>query len=185
MTPVSRRWLVWGALLLASGYLALFGDKTPAGTTAPSVVAQTMESAQAVAEQPPTAPADPVAAPPDAPADEGTAAPLPLVERRALIHAPAASAPDLFGPRSWTPAPPPVALPPPMAPTAPPLPFSYVGKKQQAGQWEVYLDQGELSFAVHAGETVGGIYRVTKIVPPTITLLYLPLKQEQTMDIGE
>lgn len=71
--------------------------------------------------------------------------------------------------------------PPP--PSAPPLPFRYIGKALGVQGWEVYLAEGE---AVHVARTddVIGAYRVTEIRPPSMRLRYLPLDEEQGIDIG-
>jgi hypothetical protein len=96
----------------------------------------------------------------------------------------------VFGMQNWNPpqpAPPAqanVAPPPPPPPMAPPLPFTYLGKANEAGRWEVYLSQGEKTYVVKAKETIDGVYRVDAIAPPTLTLTYLPLNQVQTLNIG-
>ena len=93
--------------------------------------------------------------------------------------------PDLFPALSWTPPPPkppPPAKPPP--PMAPPVPFTFLGKKLEGGQWEVYLGRGEQLLIVREGMKLEGIYQVKNISPPTLTLVYLPLKQSQTISIG-
>jgi hypothetical protein len=92
---------------------------------------------------------------------------------------------DLFSTRNWTPPPPPavaVSAPPP---TAPPLPYTYAGKKQEAGQWEVYLTRGETSYIVRQGAGLDDTYVVERIEPPTMTLKYRPLGQQQNLTIGE
>ena len=39
-------------------------------------------------------------------------------------------------------------------------------------------------FIVREGMSLDGSYRVKSIAPPTLTLIYLPLKQLQTIPIG-
>jgi hypothetical protein len=114
-----------------------------------------------------------------------------LVPREGLIPVTSdtRSSANLFGARNWTPAPPPMQpappAPPTAPPTAPPLPFSYVGKKLEAGAWEVYLAQGESTYIVREGSSVGNAYLVERIQPPTLTLKYQALGQVQTLSIGE
>ena len=95
---------------------------------------------------------------------------------------------DLFANRSWTPPPPPVKLAPPSpppAPVAPPLAFTFIGKKLEAGAWEVFLARGEQSFVVREGSVIDSTYRIDKISPPNLSLTYLPLGQTQSLSIGE
>ena len=71
------------------------------------------------------------------------------------------------------------------APTAPPLPFVYLGKKMEDGHWEAYLSQGERLLIVRAHSLIDDSYRVEAIAPPTLQFTYLPLQQMQTLAIGE
>jgi hypothetical protein len=96
-----------------------------------------------------------------------------------------AASDTLFRSQSWVPPPPPPAPPPPPPPPmAPPMPFSYVGKKTDGAVWEIYLARGDQTYIVHADDVIEGTYRVETIAPPTMTLVYLPLKQQQTLHIG-
>ncbi|BCG02462.1 hypothetical protein PPGU19_070300 (plasmid) [Paraburkholderia sp. PGU19] len=72
----------------------------------------------------------------------------------------------------------------PPLPSTPPMPFTYIGKQQSAGHWEVYLARGDDTLIVHDQMVVDGDYRVDSIAPPNMTLVYLPLKLVQTLDIG-
>ena len=90
------------------------------------------------------------------------------------------------------PPPPPVVLPPPVVsvappppPTAPPLPFTYLGKLNEEGKVTVFLSVRGRSYVVKAGDTVAQVYRIDEIKPPTLTMTYLPMKIQQTMQIGE
>ncbi len=97
---------------------------------------------------------------------------------------------DLFGSRSWAPPLPSMApanaeVPPlPPLPAAPAMPFTYLGKKAADGSWEVYLARGDETVIVHDQTVIDANYRVDTIKPPTMTLVYLPLKLVQTIDIG-
>ncbi len=92
---------------------------------------------------------------------------------------------DLFAAHSWAPPPAPAPAPVMAAPVAPPLPYTYVGKKLENGEWEVYLARGEQTFAVRTGATLEAAYRVDTIAPPVMTLTYLPLAQTQNLSIGD
>lgn len=175
----NRRWWLWLPLLAVAGWLALFGDTSPASDAAAVSLPTRTAPAQANASLPSLAQA--------APAENTLVALLP---RAQLIPAPAAGAAsaasrDLFSTRNWTPPPAPAASSAPPAPVAPPLPYVFVGKKQEADTWEVYLTRGELTFVARQGETLEGTYRVDAIQPPTLSLTYLPIGQVQTIAIGE
>jgi hypothetical protein len=72
----------------------------------------------------------------------------------------------------------------PPLPNVPPMPFTYIGKQQSAGHWEVYLARGDDTLIVRDQMLIDGDYRVDSIAPPNLTLVYLPLKLVQTLDIG-
>lgn len=97
---------------------------------------------------------------------------------------------DPFAGKSWyVPPPPPppvkVAVQEPPKPTAPPLPFGYMGRMQEeGGAAVVYLTQGARAYTVKQGDTLDGTYRVDEISRTRVTLTYLPLDIKQTLDIG-
>ncbi|WP_413345644.1 hypothetical protein [Massilia sp. CT11-108] len=73
----------------------------------------------------------------------------------------------------------------PTPPTAPPLPFTFIGKSVGDGAWEVYLARGDRTYVVREkGAVIDGTYRVESIAPPVLTLTYLPLNQVQQLNIG-
>lgn len=175
--------LMAGALLVAAE-LAFFGDKTPAsGIAEPVTRASKTTSAHVVTNAVTTT--APSAQRKDAAPRETTI--LTLQARETLIGGATAAKPDaaLFASQSWTPPPPPPpkALPPP-PPTAPPLPFTYLGKKLEDNIHEVYLARGEQTYIVREQSVIEGTYRVDAIKPPQLTLTYLPLNQVQTLTIG-
>lgn len=92
---------------------------------------------------------------------------------------PAPGVAKAFTARDWTPA----TSPPP--PTAPPLPFVFLGKKLEDGHWQVFLGQDDRTYIVRENEAIDGLYRVEAIRLPAMTLTYLPLRQRQTLDIGD
>ena len=92
---------------------------------------------------------------------------------------------EAFAAHRWLPpAPPPVAPAPPPKPVAPPLPYRFVGKSKTEAGWSVFLARGEQTHIAIANTTLEGTYRIAAIQPPVMKLLYLPLNQEQTLDIG-
>lgn len=188
---MNRRRLLWLSLLVVAAYLALFGDKTPSDKSAADVV-------QAVPARGKGGPGGSESAPTPA-ASRPVVSRLPtgrvastlevasLIPRETLIPAPGddPGARDLFHALNWAPPPPPPpppAKPPP--PMAPPLPYVYLGKKLEDGHWEVYLGRSEDILIVREGMALDGTYQVKSINPPTLTLVYLPLKQSQSIPIG-
>lgn len=97
---------------------------------------------------------------------------------------------DLFGSRFGAPPLPSAApanadVPPlPPLPAAPSVPFTYLGKKWADGSWEVYLARGDETVIVKEQTVIDATYRVEEVKPPSMTLVYLPLKLIQTLDIG-
>ncbi len=72
-----------------------------------------------------------------------------------------------------------------LAPAAPPLPFTYVGKLLSGPEAKVFLTLGDRNLVLREGDTVDSIYRVDKIAEGAITLVYLPLAQRQTIVTGD
>lgn len=182
MTQVSasnRRWWVLVPLLVGAFWLAVFGDKTPVNTEVQAVVGQAKPRTLTVS-------ASSVRS-----SQEGRLATgelQPLIPRSVLIPPDsdkAGAAQDLFANRNWTPPVRPIAVSAPPPPMAPPLPFVYLGKKLEAGVWEVYLARGEQNFVVRAGSVIETVYRVDAIALPNINFTYLPLGQSQSLAIGE
>lgn len=195
-----------GIALGFAAWLAIFADKTPQRAISartqtatgkatgmvqhgPTPVVATAAPAGAPYKQNVPERQEPAAASKTAPAaDKEVATPLlVLVPREELIGGVHASknGVGLFNPHDWTPPPPVVKPPPPPPPTAPPLPFTFIGKKFEDGNWEIYLARGEQTYIVHTDTMLDGSYRVSAIAPPTLTLIYLPLQQPQTLNIGD
>lgn len=90
---------------------------------------------------------------------------------------------DLFASRNWRPPPPPAPPPVVMKPTAPPLPFKYVGRLEEGDKITVFLNQGGNVQTVKAGDTLNGSYRVDAITPAGVEFTYLPLNEKQFMGL--
>ena len=88
---------------------------------------------------------------------------------------------DPFRNKSWYVAPPP---PPPAKPTAPPLPFQYLGKVIQDDGVHVFLNHQGKHLIVRAGDVINGIYTVENIDGSQMTFVYQPLKERQLFPIG-
>jgi hypothetical protein len=176
------RHLALGAALLVAAAFAFFGDKSPAGGVVEAAPRNAAANAKANAKA-----SAPVAVPEPKALDR--AAPtqniIALIPRELLTVGEAGPAASVFNAQNWTPPPPPPPKPaPPPPPTAPPLPFTYIGKAQEQGRWEVFLSRGSETLIVRSPMVVDGVYRIDSIAPPTMTLTYLPLKQVQQMNIG-
>ena len=70
-------------------------------------------------------------------------------------------------------------------PAAPPLPFAYLGRWIDAGAVTVFLSQGDRNFAVKAGETIDGAWRLEGIEDGQLAFLYLPLQTRQGLRLDE
>ena len=163
------------ALVLAAS-LVIFGDRTPE-----DAVAEPVERAASLPARSARADREKDAAP----------AILRLLPRETLIGGDdrfGQEARAVFGRQDWTPPPPPPppvqAAPPPPPPSAPPLPFTYIGKSLQDGRWEIFLARGDRTYLVREAAVIEGTYRVDAIKPPVLTLTYLPLNQVQQLNIG-
>ena len=93
---------------------------------------------------------------------------------------------NAFANRSWVTPPPPVQEAPPAPPTAPALPFTYMGKMQEgeSGPVTVYLVQGEQAYSVKKGDVIDKTYRVESITADQIVMTYLPMAIKQTLTFG-
>jgi len=92
----------------------------------------------------------------------------------------------LFSPTQWREA---VAAPkaivavaPP--PQAPPLPFRFLGRYDDAGKTAVFLQHFEHNLVARVGDTLAEQYKVESLEGSTLTLRYLPLNQIQTLEVG-
>lgn len=168
---ISTRMRWWLPLLAGAAWLAFFADKTPDGANSQVVGATATKRARTVA-----------------PAAKTASAPEPLAllqPREAGLVTPTKGWRSLFGEPAWLPAPV-MAAPVPVAPPPPPVPgYKYLGKKLEAGVWEVYLLREDNSFIARQGQTLESTWRVGKITPPTLTLTHVGSGQVQHIDIGE
>lgn len=90
---------------------------------------------------------------------------------------------NAFSPTSWYVAPPRQPDPPaPVpAPTAPPLPFTYMGRYEDPPKLLVILAMGNKMYTVSAGEVIDGSYRVDRITDSAVEVVYLPLNISQSI----
>jgi len=91
---------------------------------------------------------------------------------------------DVFQSKSWyVPPPPPKPVPPP-PPAPPPLPFIYMGKLLEEDKLTVFLTKQNKHYAVRAGDTLDGAYRVERVDAHQVLFTYLPLNMQQTLTLG-
>ncbi|MHB1085937.1 MAG: hypothetical protein ACYCZA_13995 [Thiobacillus sp.] len=95
---------------------------------------------------------------------------------------------NLFPEQPWyvpppPPPPPPYVAPPP--PQAPALPFSYMGRWQEAGQTTYYLTSGTTPVSVQSGQILDGDWRLETVANGMLNFTYLPLKQTRSLRTGE
>lgn len=98
---------------------------------------------------------------------------------------------DIFKGKSWyvpppPPPPKPVVKAPPPKPTAPPIPYTYLGSYMgDGGKLIVFLTRNDRVYSVALGDVLDGTYRVEEIASGQLVLDYLPMNIRQTMRIGE
>jgi hypothetical protein len=120
----------------------------------------------------------------------------------ALPDAPAAGKPaqikdlspagDLFAARSWKAAPtlavvteqPVNVTPVVQAPSAPPMPFQFVGRLDDRTDLQVFLQNGEKIYVVRKGDVIDETWRIEGISDVELSFVYLPLHLSQTLSVG-
>jgi len=191
-TDIKPRHAILALALVGAALLALFGDRSPEGSIAEPVERPAAKAALVRTTVPAPVPVVAAARASEVPAGQQI---LALVPRDVLIGDSDAAfgqgqnGAGPFAHQDWTPPPPPPPPPqpasPPPPPTAPPLPFTFIGKSVGDGAWEVYLARGDRTYVVREkGAVIDGTYRVESIAPPVLTLTYLPLNQIQQLNIG-
>lgn len=166
-----RKWLLWGAL---------------AATLGSALLAPSEESPRQDARRGARGPAaGGVPAVGAAPAAATARAAVPNAADSALLVRPARESDEgmvinLFEAR-LPPAPSPEA---PAKPTAPPLPFVYMGSIEDNGTVKVFLVQGQNVLEATPGSAFAGNYRLDAIGVAGLTITYLPLNMQQTLPTG-
>lgn len=95
---------------------------------------------------------------------------------------------NAFNPTSWyvaPPPPPPLPPPPPPKPTAPPVPFTYLGRYEDPPKLVVILSHGDRLYTVSEGEVIDDTYRVEHISDVAVDVVYLPMNLNQSIGIGQ
>ena len=167
----SRRWALWLILLPIAGVLAFSGGRE-------------RDESDAVV---PAAPRAPEAARSERIEQHAKEAPAVRNDRMILAlrqrDAPA-RVEDVFHPHDWAQPPPGSRAAPAPAPTAPPLPYTVLGRKREDGTWQVFLASGDDVHIARQGDVLDDTYRVEEIGPTAMVLTYLPLGMRQTLALG-
>lgn len=69
------------------------------------------------------------------------------------------------------------------APTAPPLPFTYLGKMIDGALITVFVSKNGRNLTLKGGETIEGLYAVKSIDAQKVVFEYIPLNLEQILSI--
>ncbi len=75
--------------------------------------------------------------------------------------------------------------PPPAAPTAPPMPFVFVGMLEKGlARPQAFLAKGDTLLVVAAGDLLDNkTYRIESLTPQEVVMTYLPLDTRQTLPV--
>lgn len=99
---------------------------------------------------------------------------------------------DLFAARSWKAAPTLAAVteqpvnvaPVVQVPTAPPMPFQFIGRLDDRTDLQVFLQNGEKIYVVRKGDVIDETWKIERISDMELSLVYLPLHLSQTLSVG-
>jgi len=70
------------------------------------------------------------------------------------------------------------------APTAPELPFQFIGRMGNDNDLQIFLQSGEKLYVVRQGDVIEDTYRLDRVSASELSLVYLPLHQSQTLSVG-
>jgi hypothetical protein len=190
---LNRRWQILLPLLVSSFYLAFWADKTPniaqEKGRAPLITQPDFQvrNGQTPSSQSRLRPTQSSALATTLEIPTTLAAVIPRDQLIPTINSRLQLKRDLFASQNWNPQPSPVSAFSAIeeTPSAPPLPFTYVGKKLEQGVWEVFLNLGDKTLVANQGSIFENLYRVDEIIPPHLTMTYLPLGVSQSLSIGE
>ncbi|HEN8801509.1 hypothetical protein HP546_09855 [Pseudomonas sp. CM25] len=70
------------------------------------------------------------------------------------------------------------------APTAPELPFQFIGRMGERDDLQIFLQSGEKLYVVRQGDVIEDTYRLDRVSASELSLVYLPLHQSQTLSVG-
>ena len=187
-----RRWIVWGLLLSLtfvltvmawmddadSGLDAANGDKKPKHALRAPLAAGAAQ--KPVAESSTAARLEQSVERLELPVPDRTTARTAASDATGTESTPATPV-DLLAARSWIVPPPP---PPVVAPKAPPLPFTLVGRLIDNDQQVVFLANQDRNYIAREGVKLDNNYLVERIEVGRMILIYLPLDERQFLNLG-
>jgi len=88
---------------------------------------------------------------------------------------------DVFAARSWKKPELPAEA---QRPSAPPLPFTYLGRLHSAGSDTAFVAMGDRNLVLRAGDMIQDTYRVERIAGSAVTFRHLPSGAQQTLVNG-
>ena len=77
------------------------------------------------------------------------------------------------------------AAPTVATPTAPPLPFTFIGSIERGGRRTVMLMEGDQLHLVGVRGRIDDRYRVERVTPTQIEFTYLPMQLRQVLETGQ
>ena len=183
MMSQKQRWMMLGGLL-ALTLLAIYLVQEPAEeiVSQESALKESSPTKTLLAQRP-----EPGALTNNAPsqsamkvAEEAISVLPDLTQKHLFVEDKAKKMQDLFKGHAWyVPPPPPKPVPvkvEPPRPAAPPVPFFYMGKLEQAPQaTQVFLTANNKVMSVTVGKNVDTLWRLDKEDANTLTFTYLPL----------
>lgn len=159
-----QRWLILGSLLLGTVAAAYFVEDETAAPVESKRPARKDAGARPQASENP---------------DQAPLSTEPGLASTVVEEAPTGI--DPFRSTSWYVAPPP---PPPPKPTAPPLPFTFLGQLIEEDGTRVFVNHQGRHLIIKAGDVIAGTYAVEEIAAGKVVFLYLPLKERQVLATG-
>ena len=69
-------------------------------------------------------------------------------------------------------------------PTAPPMPFQFIGRMDDRTDLQVFLQNGEKIYVVRKGDVIDETWKIEGISDLELSLVYLPLHLSQTLSVG-
>lgn len=87
----------------------------------------------------------------------------------------------LFQSKTWYAPPQPVRSLPSPPPSAPSLPFTFIGKMVDGEEVILFLSKNDRQYTVKANDILDDTYRLEKITDNNAVLTYLPMNIQQTM----
>ena len=76
-----------------------------------------------------------------------------------------------------------VSVPAP-PPSAPPVPYTFIGRLSEDESTTVFLAAGDRNLVVKPGDVIDSNYRVDAVTDTAVSLTYLPLNVKQTLSTG-